>query len=95
MKRLLAILLMAAMLLSLIPMSMFPVFAASASEIGDIDTDGDVDASDYILVKRTVLNTFNMTEEQKKLADIDKDGDVDATDYVLVKRIVLGTYTAK
>ncbi len=61
-------------------------------ELGNIDGDEDVDASDYILIKRAVLNTFNMTEEQQKLADIDKDGDVVATDYVLVKRIVLGTY---
>jgi len=61
---------------------------------GDIDADGDVDATDYILVKRAVLKSITLTEEQAKFADIDADGDVDATDYVLVKRIVLGTYKA-
>jgi len=60
--------------------------------LGNIDGDEDVDASDYILIKRAVLKTYNLTEEQRIVADIDKDGDVDATDYVLVKRIVLGTY---
>ncbi len=64
----------------------------SKPTLGNIDDDGDVDATDYIFVKRSVLNTYSLTEEQKKFADIDKDGDVDATDYVLVKRIVLGTY---
>jgi len=63
--------------------------------LGNIDGDGDVDASDYILVKRAVLKTYALTEEQKASADINKDNDVDATDYVLVKRIVLGTYTVK
>jgi len=65
------------------------------ADTADIDTDGDVDASDYILIKRAVLNTYKLSEAQAKVADIDKDGDVDATDYVLVKRIVLGTYTVK
>ncbi len=63
--------------------------------LGDIDNDGDVDASDYVLVKRAVLKTYNLTEEQFDVADIDGDNDVDATDYVLVKRIVLGTYEVK
>jgi len=63
--------------------------------LGDIDNDSDVDAADYILVKRAVLKTYELTEEQFDVADIDADGDVDATDYVLVKRIVLGTYEVK
>ncbi len=67
----------------------------SDDEIGDIDEDGDIDAADYVLVKRAVLNTYELTEQQKVVADIDADSDVDATDYVLVKRIVLGTYKAK
>jgi len=64
-------------------------------DLGDIDEDGDVDAADYVLVKRAVLKTYELSETQKTVADIDADGDVDATDYVLVKRIVLGTYKAK
>ncbi len=60
--------------------------------LGDVDEDGDVDATDYILVKRAVLKNYTLTDKQSAIADIDADGDVDATDYVLVKRIVLGTY---
>ncbi len=61
-------------------------------DFGDVDDDGDVDAADYVLVKRAVLNTYELSETQKAVADIDADSDVDATDYVLIKRIVLGTY---
>ncbi len=67
----------------------------SDDSIADVDNDNDVDAADYVLVKRAVLNTYELTEQQKAVADVDKDGDVDATDYVLIKRIVLGTYTVK
>jgi len=74
------------------------VFGAETSQpeikdiVGDVDKDNDVDAADYVLVKRSVLKTYELSEEQKVIADVDKDGDVDATDYVLVKRIVLGSY---
>jgi len=62
--------------------------------LGDVDGDDDVDATDYVLVKRAVLKTYELSEEQFAVADIDGDGDVDVTDYVLVKRMVLGTYVA-
>ena len=62
---------------------------------GNIDGDNDVDSLDYLFVKRTVLNTYTLTAEQKSAADIDKDGDVDSLDYLFVKRMVLGTYTVK
>ncbi len=65
------------------------------AKLGDVDNDGDVDAADYVLVKRSVLKTYTLSKEQTECADVDADGDVDATDYVLVKRIVLGTYKAK
>ncbi len=62
--------------------------------LGDVDFDGDIDAADYILVKRAVLKNFTLSDKQTAVADIDADGDIDAADYVLVKRIVLGTYSA-
>jgi len=66
----------------------------STGKLGDVDMDGDVDATDYVLVKRSVLKTYTLDDEQFACADVDGDSDVDATDYVLVKRMVLGTYSA-
>jgi len=71
------------------------VITENSGTLGDVDNDGDVDAADYVLVKRAVLKTYTLSEKQAKVADVDADGDVDATDYVLVKRIVLGTYKVK
>jgi len=70
-------------------------YVPADGNLGDVDDDGDVDAADYVLVKRAVLKTYSLSEKQKLVADVDADGDVDATDYVLVKRIVLGTYEVK
>ena len=61
-------------------------------KLGDIDGDGDIDANDYMMLKRHVLRTFKLSDEQKLRADINGDGKINATDYMLLKRAVLGTY---
>lgn len=64
----------------------------SVSSLGDLGGDGQIDATDYMLLKRYCLGTFNLTEEQLAVADVNKDGDINALDYMLVKRHVLGTF---
>lgn len=59
---------------------------------GDVDADGNVNSLDYMLIKRAVMGTYTMTEEQTKRADVNHDGKVDALDYLLTKRIAFGTY---
>lgn len=59
---------------------------------GDVNGDGVVNATDYLLLKRAVLGTVQLTDAQKEVADVNGDGKVDAIDYTLVKRAVLGTF---
>jgi len=92
-KTLLSLLLIFSILIASFGVFVVPSLAELGTfDVGDIDTDGDIDAADYILIKRSVLKNYTLTGHQELLADVDDDGDVDATDYVLVKRIVLGTY---
>lgn len=63
--------------------------------LGDINSDGKINALDYILLKRYVLKTTKLNAEQLLAADINLDGKVNATDYILLKRHVLGTYKIK
>ncbi len=62
---------------------------------GDVNGDGAVDSVDYLLLKRTMLGTFKLTDEQALAADIDGDNDVDSVDYLLLKRHMLGTYVIR
>lgn len=55
-------------------------------DMGDVDMNGRLDSVDYILVKRAVLGTLELTPLQNRLADIDKNGRLDAVDYLLLKR---------
>ena len=64
-----------------------------AVKLGDVNGDGNIDALDYAMVKRHVLGTYTLTEDQIPAADINGDGNVDALDYAMVKRHVLGTFT--
>ena len=58
----------------------------------DLNGDGVVNATDYMLIKRAVLRTYRLQDTAQRAALIDGDGKVSATDYMLVKRAVLGTY---
>lgn len=59
---------------------------------GDVNGDGKANALDYLLLKRAVLGTYNLTEAGGKAADVNGDGKINAVDYMLLKRHVLGTY---
>lgn len=60
---------------------------------GDVDGDGVINAVDYGLCKRSVLNTYAPDQNMIKRGDINNSGALDANDYVLIKRHVLGSYT--
>lgn len=59
---------------------------------GDIDGDGERKAKDYILLKRGILQTYTLSEEQKARADVNRDGKLSSADYIMLKRHILGTY---
>lgn len=63
-----------------------------ARKLGDIDGKNGINAMDYMMLKRYVLRTFALTEEQKLYANVDRMGGIDAMDYMMLKRHVLGTY---
>lgn len=60
--------------------------------LGDVNNNGEIDATDYLLLKRFCLDTFNLTKDQMAVADVNRDGEINALDYLLVKRHVLGTF---
>lgn len=76
-------------LIAAVPLSVY----VSAGELcGDVNKDGFVNASDYALVKRSVLGTYHLNAKMLAASDINADGYVTAIDYALLKRSVLGTY---
>ena len=59
---------------------------------GDVNSDGDINATDYLTIKRSVLGSYDLSENECIIADVNRDGDVGAEDYLMVKRDVLGSY---
>ena len=60
-------------------------------KLGDINSDGQIDAIDLQLLKKYLLGSG--TIEDTKLADLDANGDVNALDFSLMKQYLLGTIT--
>lgn len=67
-------------------------YTCFAAVMGDADGNGEVDALDYLLVKRTVLGSYELKGAMERAAMVSGQRTVGATDYMLIKRTVLGTY---
>lgn len=72
-----------------------PINYADLLPRGDLNGDKKVDSFDYIRIKRSILNTYDMSDNENVIADINDDAEVNSFDYILVKRHVLKTYTIK
>ncbi|MBQ4316971.1 MAG: dockerin type I repeat-containing protein [Clostridia bacterium] len=59
---------------------------------GDINEDGTVDSSDYLLAKRICFGTYAPTNFEYGCVDMNFDGIVDSADYLLLKRYCFDTY---
>ena len=59
---------------------------------GDVNGDGSIKASDYVLIKKNIMETNILQNAYLKAADVNKDGNVKASDYVLIKNHIMGTY---
>ena len=58
--------------------------------LGDVNGDGKISATDYVLIKRHIMQTKLIEDESQKLAaDVNEDGRISATDYVLIKKIIM------
>ncbi len=60
--------------------------------IGDIDGNGVLEATDYWMVKRHILGTYELSETALLAANICNDDEININDYMMLKRHILGTY---
>lgn len=61
-----------------------------ADVIGDIDNDGRVGSSDYILLRKHLLKTATLPNNQLAKADVNGDGTISSLDYITIRKLVLG-----
>lgn len=70
----------------------FTFTARSSAELGDLNSDGQIDAMDFQLMKKYLLGQG--TIENTKIADLDASGTIDVLDLLLLKQYLLGTITS-
>ena len=58
---------------------------------GDLNADRRLNVADYVLAKRYVLGTLELTEDIEILLDVNADRRINVADYALIKRCVMGT----
>ena len=60
--------------------------------LGDVNANGEIDATDYTLLKRAYFGIYEVGGEVEMYSDTNESGGIDATDYVLLKRAYFGIY---
>ncbi len=66
----------------------------SSYKLGDVNNDGNITASDYVLIKNYIMGTTTFNDTAKSAADVNRDGNISASDYVLVKNYIMGVINA-
>ena len=61
---------------------------ASNYPSGDINGDGKVGSTDYILVRKHILGTSKLTGDKLTRADVNSDGVINIQDYINVRKII-------
>ncbi|TYQ14912.1 UNVERIFIED_CONTAM: endoglucanase [Acetivibrio alkalicellulosi] len=56
---------------------------------GDLDGNGSIDSTDYVLLRRHLLEISPLTGDALLAADVNGDGVLDSTDYVILRRYLL------
>lgn len=56
---------------------------------GDINSNGEVEVGDLIMLKRSILETLNLNELQLLAADVNDDGEKEVADLIMIKRHIL------
>ena len=57
--------------------------------LADINSDGEIKATDYAKIKNYIMNGTNLTDTQKLAADVNGDGEIKATDYAKIKNYIM------
>ena len=61
---------------------------------GDVNADGQINSTDYSMLRRHILGLNVITGVQLSNADVNSDGHVNSTDYAILKRYILGTISS-
>lgn len=62
---------------------------------GDTSGDGKINALDLLQVQKSILGSYDLTEEQKKAGDASGDGKINALDLLQIQKSILGSYEIK
>lgn len=62
---------------------------SSTGTKGDVNGDGRITSSDYVLIKNYIMGIGTLSENAKQCADYNGDGRITSSDYVLIKNYIM------
>lgn len=68
---------------------LFLLIGISVKALGDVNSDGKVGSADYILVRKHLLGTTTLNNNQRKEADVNGDNNITAADYIMIRKAII------
>ncbi len=66
---------------------------AKVEYFGDVDDNGKIGASDYILIRKHIVGTRELVDRELKRADVNRDNKISSSDYISIKKIIVNGLT--
>lgn len=57
--------------------------------LGDINSDGKIGINDYILIRKYILGSITLTDNEQKEADVNGDNKINSKDYILIRKAIV------
>ena len=65
------------------------ILLGDSNTLGDVDGNGKVNISDYMLIRKHILGTSKLNSNQEKRADVNRDNKINQYDYMIVRKSIL------
>ncbi len=65
------------------------ILLADTNIIGDVNSDGKVNAIDYILIRKHILSSPKLTGDKLTRADVNADNSINSRDYILIRKSII------
>lgn len=66
---------------------------AKVHYIGDVDDNGKISVSDYLLIRKHIIGTITLTDSENKRADVNRDNKISTADYISIRKIIINNET--
>ena len=64
-------------------------FSITVYALGDVNFDGKIGTADYMLIRKYILGSVSLNENEQREADVNGDNKINSKDYILIRKSIV------